>query len=76
MQTNDDMIAQILKEQEQLTTSILLPMTIVDTNAKLRASQREVHELSRKAHDLSNEQKEELAIIATAKLGTSKEKVI
>lgn len=70
MQTNDDMIAQILKEREQLTTSILLPMTIVDTNAKLRASQREVHELSRKAHDLCNKQKEELAIIATAKLGT------
>jgi vacuolar-type H+-ATPase subunit I/STV1 len=68
------MSAQILKRQEQLPQSIPLPSSLAETNAKLRASQREVRELSRKAFDLRNQQKEELAnAIATVK-GTSKKR--
>jgi hypothetical protein len=44
--------------------------------AKLRASQREVRELSRKAFDLRNQQKEELANAIATVEGMSKEKAL
>jgi hypothetical protein len=39
MHTQRDMMAQILKQQDQLPQSIPLPITLIKTNAKLRASQ-------------------------------------
>jgi hypothetical protein len=76
IRTQRDMSAQILKWQEQLPQSIPLPSSLPKTNAKLRASQREVRELSRKAFDLRNQQKEELTNAIATVEGTSKEKAL
>jgi hypothetical protein len=76
IRTQRDMSAQILKCQEQLPQSIPLPSSLAETNAKLRASQREVRKLSRKAFDLRNQQKEELANAIATVEGTSKEKAL
>jgi hypothetical protein len=76
IRTQRDMTAQIQKRQAQLATPIPLPSTLVETNAKLRASQKEVRELSRKAYDLRNEQKKELADAIATTEGSSKEKAL
>lgn len=76
IRTQRVMSAQILKRQAQLVISIPLPTTLADTNTKLRASQKEVRELSRKAYDLRNEQKKELVNAIATKEGTSKEKAL
>jgi hypothetical protein len=76
IRTQRDMSAQILKRQAQLAISIPLPTTLADTNTKLRASQKEVRELSRKAYDLRNEQKKELADTIATTEGTSKERTL
>jgi formate dehydrogenase maturation protein FdhE len=70
------MLAHILEQQEQLPQSIPLPSSLAKTNAKLKASQREVPELTRKAFDLRNQQKEELANAIATVEGTSKEKAL
>jgi hypothetical protein len=73
IRTQLNMSAQILKRQAQLTISIPLPTTLANTNTKLRASQKEVRELSQKAYDLCNKQKKELDdAIATQKAQAKK----